>query len=68
MNGSDGNFAWQDNHEKSPADRAVTVRERALIKGPTLQLRLGSFFLNDPARLGAGLKLKLQEFVARPNV
>ena len=55
MNGSDGNFAWRDNHEESPADRAVTVGERALIKGPTLQLRLGSFFLSDPVRLGAGL-------------
>ena len=30
---SDRNFEWRGNREESPGDRAVTVRERVLIKG-----------------------------------
>ena len=44
-NGSNRNFEWRDNYEESSDDRVVTVRERALIKGPTFQILLGSFHL-----------------------
>ena len=48
-NGLDLNVERRGTHDESPVDRAVTVRERALIKDRTWQLRFGSFPLNDPA-------------------
>jgi len=33
--GTDLNVEWRGNHEESPVGRAVTVRERALIRGRT---------------------------------